>query len=238
MLSFFEGFFPPFSKSLQFLQICLNWYNTERWVIQVLMLTSVLSQKLLLPQCWPLYKDTFSPNSTGAQRLRSDVFFNLTHHWFSETSIWPGQIYCMVCHIHLPSIYVRKWQVKFAHTGLNPHVHSLLLIPHYTVNNLESYRDSNPKYSKELCCNLLDKQVLEGIMHSTMCQVFSHQYSNKKHTTALQCYTHTLLTIAHSSTTTPGERHVQNLCFLFWISHILPLYASCMYEFSLQDCMK
>lgn len=68
------GFIFPSQKAFNFFK-CFNWYNIERWVIQVLMLLSVLSQKLLLPQRWPSYKETFSPNSTDAQRIRSNWFF-------------------------------------------------------------------------------------------------------------------------------------------------------------------
>lgn len=64
-----------FFFSFQFLQIHLNWCNIERWVIQVLMLPSMCSQKLLLPQCWPFYKDTISPDSIDYQRIRCNSFF-------------------------------------------------------------------------------------------------------------------------------------------------------------------
>lgn len=64
---FFVLFF--FFSSLPFLQICLNWYNIERWIIQLLMLLSVLSQKLPLSQCWPSYKDMFSSNRIYVLRI-------------------------------------------------------------------------------------------------------------------------------------------------------------------------
>lgn len=70
VFSFFVLHFFP-----QFLQIHLNWCNIERWVIQVLMLPSMCSQKLLLPQCWPFYKDTVSPDSIYYQRIRCNFFF-------------------------------------------------------------------------------------------------------------------------------------------------------------------
>lgn len=76
-----------------------------------------------------------------------------------------GQIHCMVCHIHLPSIYVRKWQVKLAHTTINPCVHSFLLIPHCTVTIRYAIKTQIP--STQLCGDLLHKQLLEGIKHST-----------------------------------------------------------------------
>lgn len=69
-----HGFFPFFAKRLQFLQICLNWYITERWIMQVVMFPSVILQKLLLAQCWPSYRDTFSPNSTDTHTFRSNFF--------------------------------------------------------------------------------------------------------------------------------------------------------------------
>lgn len=168
--------FAPFFFSSQFLQIHLNWCNIERWVIQVLMLPSMCSQKLLLPQCWPFYKDTISPDSIDYQRIRCNFFFffflqsvfkafNKHITDFQKLVASLGQIHCMVCHIHLPSIYVRKWQVKLAHTTINPCVHSFLLIPHCTVTIRYAIKTQIP--STQLCGDLLHKQLLEGIKHST-----------------------------------------------------------------------
>lgn len=165
------------------------------------MLPSVLSQKLLLPQCWPSYKDTFSPNSIDAQRIRSNLYFlNLyLKHSKKHTADFQklvsrlGQIYSIICHIHLPSIYGRKWQIKLTHTRLNPGVHSFLLIQHCTVTIWNPTKTQIPSTQRNFAVTHCTSKFWKESSTQLMCWLFSHQYNNKNHTTALQCYTHSSL---------------------------------------------
>lgn len=122
--------------------------------MQVVMFPSMISQKLLLAQCWPSYRDTFSSNRTDTHLefvFVSSVFKALKEHMsdFQKLVSSLGQRYSVVYHTDLTSMYIRQWQVKLAHTRFNP-----LFSSHSTLycNHLESHEDLNPKYSEELCC--------------------------------------------------------------------------------------
>lgn len=136
-----------------------------------------------------------------------------------------GQRSSIVPHIDLSSVYIRQWQVKLAHTRFNPHDYSSLFIPHCVV----------------IMQNLTTTQIPSTQRNSwkesstaQMCSFLSQQHRHRRHTMALQCNTHTWLyygTFLYCYT-------VQNLCFHFWLSHTLPFYSPCMYEFGLQDYIK
>lgn len=101
----------------------------------------------------------------------------------------------------------------------------------FSCNNLESYKDSNLKYSKELCCTSDFWKESSTIL---MCQTTLLPPVQPQNPRPQLCNVIHYSAVAHSCIIVLAERHVQNSCFLFSVSHILPLYLSWMYEFGPQ----